>query len=93
MTDLSHLEALQGRLARETKRLANASNANEQAFREREIAACRKEIAGEYKFLGIKPLTLEEIMMSDDELLAELSGEQDDIQSKYGPHDEIPGSA
>lgn len=78
--DLSHLDALQARLSREKSRLASAQSArpsrctaNEIAFRQREIAACEKEIAGEYKFLGIEPLTLEEIMMSDDELLAALS--------------------
>lgn len=78
--DLSHLDALQARLGREKARLAAAQaarpsrrTANEIAFRQREIAACEREIAGEYKFLGIQPLTLEEIMMSDDELLAALS--------------------
>lgn len=70
--DFSHLDALQARLGREKDRLASATTANEIAFRQREIAACEREIAGEYKFLGIEPLTLDEIMMSDDELLAEL---------------------
>ena len=70
--NLDHLEALQARLSREKSRLADASTANEIAFRTREIAACEREIAGEYKFLGIAPLTLDEILMSDDELLAEL---------------------
>lgn len=69
--DLSHLDALAGRLAREEQRLAVAKNANEQAFRAREIAACKKEIAAEYKFLGIEPLSLEDIL-SDDDLLREL---------------------
>ena len=73
MTDLSHLDALHSRLARETDRLNAATNASERAFRQREIEACKKEIAGEYKFLGIAPLTLEEIAMTDDELLAELA--------------------
>lgn len=67
MIDYSHLDALQSRLFREKARLASAKNANERAFREREIASCEREIAGEYKFLGIEPCT-----MSDDELLAEL---------------------
>ena len=74
MTDLSHLEALQSRLSRETARRNGARTDSERAFREREIAACEREIAGEYKFLGIAPLTTEEILMSDDELLAELRG-------------------
>lgn len=70
--DFSHLDALMDRLLREKGRLADAKTAKEVAFREREIKACEKEIAGEYKFLGIAPLTLDEILMSDDELLAEL---------------------
>lgn len=69
MTDFSHLDALQARLFREKDRLAVARNENERQFRLREIAACEKEIEGEYKFLGIEPCTL-----SDDELLAELLG-------------------
>ncbi len=70
--DFSHLDALTDRLFREKGRLASAKNASEAAFRQREIAACEREIAGEYKFLGIKPLSLDEILMSDDELLAAL---------------------
>jgi hypothetical protein len=72
MTDFSHLDALQGRLAREQDRLANAKNENERNFRIREIASCEREIASEYKFLGINPISLDDILMSDDELLAEL---------------------
>lgn len=71
-TDFSHLDALQSRLAREQARLANAKNENEKGFRLREIAACEREIAAEYKFLGIKPVTLDEIL--DDELISELKG-------------------
>lgn len=79
MIDFSHLDALQSRLSREKARLAVAQNMrwskrrdNEIAFRQREIAACEKEIAGEYQFLGLEPPSLDEILMSDDELLAEL---------------------
>jgi hypothetical protein len=72
MTDFSHLDALQGRLAREQDRLANAKTENERNFRTREIAACEKEIANEYRFLGIEPLSLDDILLSDDELLAAL---------------------
>ena len=71
MTDFSHLNALQDRLFREQSRLAAATNANERAFREREIASCEREIAGEYKYLGIEPVALDDI--SDDELLAALA--------------------
>lgn len=70
MTDFSHLDALTARLHRETQRRDAATNANEKAFREREIAACQREIAAEYKFLGIEPVTLDDL--SDDELLREL---------------------
>lgn len=73
MTDLSHLDALQGRLARETARRDAATNANERNFRIREITACEKEIVAEYKFLGIAPVSLDDIIMSDDELLRELT--------------------
>jgi len=68
MTDLSHLDALRARLAREQERLAAAQYEMERAFRRREIAACEKEIAAEYKFLGVEPLTLDDIL-SDDDLL------------------------
>lgn len=72
--DLSHLDAIQSRIRREKARLAAATTENERAFREREIKAGEKELAAEYKFLGIAPLSLEEIILSDDELLAELKG-------------------
>lgn len=75
MTDLSHLDALQARLARETARRDFADRVglpNERAFRQREITACEKEITAEYKFLGIAPLTMAELLMSDDDLLNEL---------------------
>lgn len=45
---------------------------HEASFRLREIAAAEKELAAEYKFLGIAPLTVEDILMSDHELLAAL---------------------
>jgi hypothetical protein len=72
MTDFSHMDALQGRLDREYSRLAAAKTENEKNFRIREIAACEKEIAAEYKFLGIEIVTLDEIL-SDEELLAALA--------------------
>jgi len=72
MTDFSHLDALQGRLGRERDRLAIAKTDNERSFRIREIASCEKEIAAEYKFLGIEPVSLTDIIMSDDELFAAL---------------------
>ena len=74
MTDFSHLNAIESRISREKARLAAASTENERDFRAREIKAAEKELAAEYKFLGISPLSLDEIIMSDDELLAELKG-------------------
>ena len=73
MIDFSHLDALQARLRREIERRDAATNDNARDFRIREITSCEKEIANEYKFLGIEPLSLDDILMSDDELLAELS--------------------
>ena len=71
MTDLSHLDALTARLARETSRLEAATNDNERAFRARAIVFCEKEIEAEYKFLGIdKTVSCD---LSDDELLAALT--------------------
>lgn len=77
MIDFSHLNALQSRLFREQTRLNCAKNEDEKNFRLREIASCEKEIAGEYKFLGIQPVSLDDILsdpliMSDDEILAKL---------------------
>lgn len=72
MTDFTHLDALQRRLSHETARFHAARTENERGFRQREIAACEREIANEYKFLGIQPLSLADVLMSDDELLAAL---------------------
>ena len=71
MTDFSHLDALQLRLSHERGYLAKAKTENEKALRKVWIAQIEKEIASEYKFLGIAPLALDDIL-SDDELLAEL---------------------
>ena len=72
MTDTSHLDALQVRLSHERGYLAKAKKPGEIELRKVWIAGIEKEIAAEYRFLGIKPLSLDEILMSDDELLAEL---------------------
>lgn len=72
MTDFSHLDAIQARIWREEARLAAATNDRERAFRQREIAAAKKEEAAEYKFLGIVPPTQDDL--SDDDLLRELGG-------------------
>jgi hypothetical protein len=69
MEKLAHLTALQESLGREQARLANAKNQNERDFRLHQIAMVEREIAGEYKFLGMEKIE----DMSDDELLAELA--------------------
>jgi len=78
MKDLSHLDALLARLTRENGRLQDAQailpsarTAKEIAFRKHEIMMCEREIDAEYRFLGIEPVTIDDIM-SDDELLGEL---------------------
>lgn len=68
--DLSHLDALTSRLAREKARLAEAKTEGARAFRLRQIAVCEKEIAAEYKFLGIDPVVSTDL--SDDDLAREL---------------------
>jgi len=70
--DLSHLDALRSRLDRETRRLDAAQSDGERIFRQRQIAQCKKEIAGEYRFLGIDPIGVSTV--SDAELMAELEG-------------------
>ena len=72
MPDTSHLNALELRLSHERVRLANARTPGESAMRAVWIAGIEREIAAEYKFLGITPLSLDDILMSDDELLAQL---------------------
>lgn len=86
MVDFSHLDALQGRLYREQERLREAeallSSAKGRriakiksaiAFRKREIASCEREIAGEYKFLGIDPPPVSLDDISNDELFKALT--------------------
>lgn len=72
MKDLSHLDAIIQRLSHEQERLNNAKTPHEREMRTVWLAGIKKELASEYKFLGIEPLTMEEILMSDDELFAEL---------------------
>lgn len=71
--ELSHLDAILGRIMRERQRLAAARTERDRAFRRREIVAAEKELASEYRFLGIDPVPdTGSIMLSDDELLSEL---------------------
>lgn len=69
MTDLSHLNALELRLSHEREYLAQAKTVDECQMRKIWIAQIEREIAAEYKFLGIEPV---ECDLSDDELFAEL---------------------
>lgn len=71
MIDGSHLSALQTRLSHERGYLAAARSEKEAALRRVWIAQIEKEIAGEYRRLGITPSD-DLPDMSDDELLAEL---------------------
>jgi hypothetical protein len=70
----NHLDALRLRLSHERVRLAHATMPREIELRAVFVAGIEKEIAAEFKFLGIadEVLTLEEILMTDDELLAAL---------------------
>ena len=77
--DFSHLDAIQERIARETQRRDASHNAQVRAFRQMQIDQAEKELAAEYKFLGIEPVTIGEL--SDDELLAELNEGLDSIKS------------
>ena len=72
MIDYSHLDAIAARLSREKARLASAKNAKERAFRAAQVSQAEKELAAEYKFLGIAPVTIDDLM-NDDDLLAELT--------------------
>lgn len=77
MNELSHYHAIEARLNREKTRLFHSTNENERVFREHQVKMAQKELDGEIKFLAKKgisiPSSLDEIMMSDDELLAELT--------------------
>lgn len=68
--DLSHLDALNVRRSHERGYLAAAKTDRERQFRQVQIASVEKEIAGEYRYLGIDPVA--ECNLSDGELLAEL---------------------
>ena len=73
MTDLSHLNALQLRLSHERDRMNSETRPRAITYRNVQISQIEKEIAGELKFLGIEEAP--ESAMSDDELLAALTGE------------------
>lgn len=70
----SHLDAILSRLSNERARLSQATNAQEIEMRKVWVAGVEQELAAEYKFLGIKPQSMRDVLseISDDELLLEL---------------------
>lgn len=86
-SDLSHLHALEDRLAREHGRLANAKTEKEKQLRRVWIAQIEKEISDERIHLGM-PSEKRLPHMSDDELLAELgiiplANREDELEEEY----------
>jgi len=74
MTDFSHLDALQARLRSECARLKAATKSNEIEIRTVWVAQIEREIADEYRFLGIDPTVDADIAaMSNEELLEALA--------------------
>ncbi len=72
MTDFSHLDAIQERLFRARQRLAQSTE-RDRAWYEHEVRMIEREEVAEYAFLGIEPMTLDDIL-NDDDLLRELGG-------------------
>lgn len=70
----SHLDAILSRLSNERARLSQATSAKEIEMRKVWVAGVEQELAAEYKFLGIKPQTMADVLseICDDELLLEL---------------------
>lgn len=72
-TDRSHLTALEIGLSHEKVRLAVARKPGERELRAVWVRQYEKEIAGERARLGLgAEMSLDDILISDDELLAEL---------------------
>lgn len=71
--DMTHLNAIEERLGLHRQYLSSEKTEASRNWRLQQIAQIEKEREAEYKFLGIPSLSLDEIMMSDDELLAELA--------------------
>lgn len=78
MTDFSHLEAIYARLASETIRLNASKSDFERKQRAVWVEGIRREIAGEYAFLGIDPPTA-----------AELNGDVDELYAALAPNMEV----
>lgn len=71
MTDFSHLNALEFRLSNERIHLQNAKTVAEKDLRAVWVKQLQDEIAAEYKFLGVEPVTIDENLTMDD-IFAEL---------------------
>jgi len=71
--DRSHLYALEQNLSHERVRLHNAKSNGERELRKVWVNQLEKQITDESKHLGIYWISDEVEMMSNDELLAELS--------------------
>ena len=74
MTDTTHLTALISRMSREKAALARATKPSEIELRTVWVRQCEKEINGEEAFLGMELTDWNAPEMTDEELMAELSG-------------------
>lgn len=73
MTDLSHLNAIEHRLSLQRGYASSDKTSKAREWRAVQISQIEKELAAKRKFLGLTE-TLDDILLSDDELLAELQG-------------------
>lgn len=74
MTDATHLAALISRLSSEKAALARATKPSEIDLRTVWVRQCKREINGEEAFLGMELTDWNAPEMTDEELMAELSG-------------------
>ncbi len=74
MKDTSHLVALHESLSRERSRLASAVKVADREFRQRCIDSKKREIESHYQFLGMESTASLRAEISDEDLMAELSG-------------------
>lgn len=79
MTSLSHLDAIELRLSHERARVVAATPGKDRDWREHNVRMIERERDAEIKFLAARgatvtaPMTLEEILLTDDELLTALT--------------------
>lgn len=81
-----HYEALMNRLSNEKARLAACTNPKEIELRKVWVAGIEKEIASEVEFLKGKGIevyaSIDDLLMSDDELMNELFGEAEETTTE-----------